>query len=515
MKKACFTVCVCFLQLLDLALGFSSCEHLDCSQFPPSFLFGTTTSSFQVEGAYLEGNKSLSNWDVFSHIPGKIKDGSNADVADNHYYLFKEDIESMQSLGVNSYRFSISWSRVLPKGRFGPVNLEGIDFYNKIIDALVLKGIQPFVTLNHNDIPQELEDRYGSWLSEQIRLDFGHYAEVCFKAFGNRVKHWVTINEPNMMVEYGYFNGGYPPGRCSYPSGNCTDGDSAVEPYLAAHNVILSHATATHIYKTKFQKKQGGVIGIVLAGYWFEPFSDTPADRLAVQRTLAFKTAWYLDPIIYGNYPPEMTQIVGERLPIFTPEDKKKLRAKLDFIGLNQYTALYAKDCMFSLCAPGTANGDIHAHLTGERDGIPIGDPTAVETFYVVPSGMERMVMYYKERYNNTPMFITENGYAQKSGSMGEVINDTNRIKYLQAYLASLIRALRNGADVRGYFIWSLLDNFEWLYGYSVRFGLYYVDFDTLQRTPKLSAEWYKEFLSKVKALQKKSRKPKMWYQAF
>lgn len=485
------------------------------AQFPPSFLFGTATSSFQIEGAYLEGNKSLSNWDVFSHMPGTIEDGSTADVADNHYHLYMEDIELMHSLGVNSYRFSISWERVLPKGRFGEVNSIGIGFYNNIINTLVAKGIEPFVTLNHYDVPQELEDRYGSWLNSQIQQDFGYFSEVCFKAFGDRVKYWVTLNEPNVVVANGYLTGTYPPNRCSYPSGNCSNGDSAIEPYLAAHNAVLSHATAADIYREKYQKKQGGMIGIVMSAPWYEPFEDTPVGRLAAQRAQAFTTGWYLDPIIYGDYPPEMRQIVGPRLPTFTPEDRKKLKNKLDFIGINQYTTVYAKDCMFSPCNPANVDGDALVYITGEKDGIPIGELTAKPDLYVVPSGMEKIVLYCKERYNNTIMFITENGYPQATGPKEEVLDDKKRIKYLEAYLDYLVKAMRNGADVRGYFTWSLIDNFEWLYGYTLRFGLYYVDFNTLQRTPKLSADWYKEFLSKARAFQPQNSQSKLRHQPF
>ncbi|EEF44249.1 beta-glucosidase, putative [Ricinus communis] len=361
--------------------------------------------------------------------------------------MFKEDIELMHSLGVNSYRFSISWSRVLPKGRFGEVNSEGIKFYNSLIAALLLKGIQPFVTLNHFEIPQELEDRYGSWLSSKIQEDFGYFAELCFKAFGDRVKYWLTLNEPNIMAQYGYYNGLHPPSRCSYPAGECEAGDSELEPYIAAHNMILSHATATEIYKKKYQEKQGGKMGIALNAYWYEPLKDVPADRLAAQRALAFCIAWFIDPFMFGEYPPEMRQLVGLSSTIIA-------------------------DCL--------------ASITGEKDGKYIGEPTPMPTFYVVPSGMEKTVMYFKDRYNNTPMFITENGYAQSSGdNIEDKLNDTRRVEYMQGYLSSLAAALRDGADVRGYFTWSLIDNFEWSLGYSICFGLYHVDRRTLQRTPK------------------------------
>ncbi|XP_058094683.1 beta-glucosidase 18-like isoform X2 [Magnolia sinica] len=477
---------------------------VDRSQFPQDFLFGTATSSYQVEGGYLEGNKGLSNWDVFSHIPGKVTDGSNGDVADDHYHRYMEDIELMHSLGVNSYRFSISWARILPKGRFGEINGAGIEFYNNIIDALLLKGIQPFVSLNHYDLPQELEDRYGSWLSSQMQEDFGYLAEVCFKSFGDRVKYWTTFNEPNVMAKSGYLTGGCPPNRCSQPYGNCAAGNSTIEPYIVAHNVILAHATAFDIYRRKYQATQGGSIGIVISAGWYEPLRDIPEDRSAVQRALAFDLAWFLDPIIYGDYPSEMRQILGSRLPTFSPNDQRKLQHKLDFIGINHYSAIYVQDCMFSTCNSDAPREDTNILVTGEKDGQLIGMPTAMPNYYVVPWGLEKIVMYFKERYNNTPMYITENGYAQdgKNGtSKKELLNDMVRVDYLRSYLTSLAAAIRKGADVRGYFIWSLIDNFEWLNGYTLRFGLYHVDYNTLERTPKLSAQWYKQFLSSPKML--------------
>ncbi|KAJ1701985.1 hypothetical protein LUZ63_001764 [Rhynchospora breviuscula] len=473
-------------------------EGFDRSDFPDSFLFGTATSSYQVEGAYLEGNRGLSNWDIFSHIPGEIKDGSNGDIADDHYHLFMDDIELMQSLGVNSYRFSISWSRILPKGRFQEANQVGIDFYNKLIDALLLKGIEPFVTLCHYDIPQYLGDKYGAWLNPEIQKDFGYYAEVCFREFGDRVKYWTTFNEPNVMIKKGYLVGTYPPLRCSAPFGECLSGNSSVEPYAAAHNLILSHATAVEVYKKKYQEKQGGTIGIVMSTTWYEPLQNSTADWLATNRLLAFDVPWFLDPIILGDYPSEMRQMLGSNLPTFSYEDKLKLRYKLDFIGVNHYTTLYVKDCLYTLCETTGYDGNAFAFTTGEKNGLPIGTPTAMPTFYVVPHGLEMMVNYIKERYNNMPMFLTENGYAQgvsNNTSSRDLVNDVDRVDYLSKYLGSLLKTISNGADVRGYFIWSLIDNFEWLYGYTLRFGIHYVDFTTQERIPKLSAMWYKEFL--------------------
>ncbi|XP_074572509.1 beta-glucosidase 18-like [Curcuma longa] len=495
------------LQLLIVLEMFSlSAVCIDRSSFPSSFLFGTSTSSFQIEGAYSEDNKSLSNWDILTHIPGRIWDDNNAEIADDHYHRYMEDIELMESLGVNAYRFSISWSRILPRGRLGRTNSLGISYYNRLINALLLKGIKPFVTLNHYDIPQELEGRYGGWLSPKLQEEFGEFANICFREFGDRVEYWATFNEPNFVATYGYRLGSFPPNRCSCGFGNCWSGDSTTEPYVAAHNIILAHATAVETYRNKYQIKQGGAIGIVMAAIWFEPLRNITEDYKASQRALAFSTPWFLDPIIRGDYPPEMRQILGSRLPKFSGSDKRKLQSKLDFIGINHYSSLYAKDCR--RCGSVGAQGDALVLTTGERNGVTIGKKTAMEDFFVVPRGMEKMVMYLKQRYENIPMFITENGYPQSSGHntpLKTLLDDKERVEYLQTYLASLHQAMRQGADVRGYFIWSLIDNFEWLYGYSLRFGLYHVDYETQVRTPKLSVNWYQEFLGNSNLLIKKT----------
>uniref|UniRef100_A0A0D9W752 beta-glucosidase n=1 Tax=Leersia perrieri TaxID=77586 RepID=A0A0D9W752_9ORYZ len=443
--------------------------------FPPGFLFGAATSAYQIEGAYLDDNKGLNNWDVFTHTQaGRISDGGNGDVADDHYHRYTEDVEILHNLGVNSYRFSISWARILPRGRLGDVNPAGIAFYNRLIDALLQKGIEPFVTLNHFDIPQELETRYRGWLGAGIREEFVYYSDVCFKAFGDRVRSWTTFNEPNLYTRFQYMLGVYPPNRCSPPFGSCSGGDSRREPYVAAHNILLSHAAAVRNYHTNYQAKQGGKIGMVIAMKWF------------------------LDPIFFGDYPRVMKEMISSNLPKFTPEEKKLLQTnKMDFIGINQYTSIYAKDCIYSPCALNTYEGNALVYTTGVRNGKKIGRPTAFSSYFVVPQGIESAVMYVNDRYKDTPIFITENGYSQHSNTnMEDLINDVERVNYMQCYLKYLSSAVRKGANVRGYFAWSLVDNFEWIFGYTVRFGLYHVDFDTQERIPRASAKWYRDFLT-------------------
>ncbi|KAM0871665.1 hypothetical protein ACQ4PT_039236 [Festuca glaucescens] len=487
--------------LWPLLVLFSCASAIHRSQFPPppDFLFGTSTSAYQIEGAYLEGKKGLSNWDVYTHKQGTIKDGSNGDVAADHYHRYMEDIELMHSLGVNSYRFSIAWTRILPRGRFGDVNPDGVAFYNAIIDALVQKGIQPFVTIFHYDIPHELEERYGAWLSPEIQKDFGYFAEVCFKMFGDRVKFWVTMNEPNLLAKFSYMDGWYPPGRCSKPFGKCAYGNSSIEPYIAGHNMILSHVNAVSIYRKNYQEKQGGYIGISVYTRWYEPLRNSTIDQLAVERAISFNVPWFLDPIIVGDYPLEMRRILGSNLPQFTLKQRKKLRVtKLDFIGLNHYSTWYVKDCIFSPCELDPVDGDARVVSLAERDGVLIGKETGVSFIYDVPHGMEEVVVYYKQRYNNTATYITENGYPQASDismTANDFTSDKGRIDFISGYLKFLASAIRKGVDIRGYFVWSLLDNFEWTSGYTARFGLYHVDFKTQKRTPKLSAEWYRKFL--------------------
>ncbi|XP_057460635.1 beta-glucosidase 18-like isoform X2 [Actinidia eriantha] len=494
---------LCFLVLLfpfipSFVESFNGVEGEDIkrSQFPDGFFFGTATSSYQIEGAYLEDGKSLSNWDVFTHINDGQRNGANGDVANNHYYRYLEDMEIMQSLGVNSYRFSISWARILPRGRFGEVNPTGVMFYNKIIDNLLLKGIEPFVTINHNDFPQELEDRYGSWLSPLMQEDFVHFAETCFKSFGDRVKYWITINEPNLFAEMAYMQGIFPPAHCSQPYGNCSIGNSKIEPLFSMHNMLLAHAKAAKLYRDHFQ---GGFIGIVACAFMYEPLTDDDLDKEAASRALAFDLAWIFDPLVHGDYPPEMRRFHGNELPSFSAEERKYMKGSIDFIGINHYSTLYAKDCLHSSC---TIDGKSEilgfSYITGERNGVPIGEPAGMVGMYIVPRGMEEIIDYIKERYHNKPIFVLENGYAQRQQDLQvqDSLDDIKRVEFHKAYLSSLARAIRNGADVRGYFIWTLMDAFEWLDGYNIGFGLYHIDTQTLNRIPKLSAKWYRNFLT-------------------
>ncbi|CAM8993775.1 unnamed protein product [Rhodiola kirilowii] len=477
------------------------------SHFPDGFLFGAASSSYQVEGAFLEDGKGLNNWDNFTHLPGSIEDGSTGDIATDHYHHYLEDIELLHAMGADSYRFSISWSRILPSGRSGEVNLLGIAFYDKIINALVVKGIKPFVTIHHHDYPQDLEAKFGAWLSPLMQDEFVAFAEVCFRSFGDRVQYWMTVNEPNLFAWMGYMKGIYPPGRCSAPFGNCSAGNSVTEPLIAMHNMLLAHGRTAKLYREIYQARQSGLIGIVGSFNMYEPLTNSIENLKAVNRAFAFNWGWLLDPLILGDYPLEMRSIHGNDLPSFSPIEMQIVKGSLDFIGVNHYTVLYVNECLHSSssCSPQDTNPAAGFLKTGPtRDGVPIGEPTAYSRFCVVPRGIETAVEYLKNKYNNTPLFITENGYAGETKENNkDSLNDIKRVQYMKSYLSALSRAIRKGADVRGYFVWSLMDSFEWIHGYKLKFGLHHIDFTTQQRTPKLSAKWYSEFMA-----EKDGRKP-------
>ncbi|XP_057797302.1 beta-glucosidase 18-like [Salvia miltiorrhiza] len=508
-KLKCFVSATYFLIVFISVVKSSIEEQTDVkrSDFPHGFLFGAATSAYQVEGAFHEDGKSLSNWDVFCHVDGNVVDGSNGEIADDHYHRFMEDIEIMESLGLTAYRFSISWSRVLPRGRLGEINQIGIDFYSKIIDNLLLRGIQPFVSLFHFEFPQELQERFGGWLSPLMREEYVYFAEVCFRSFADRVKYWVTFNEINLYSEFAYEKAMFPPLRCSPPFGDCASGNSDVEPLTVAHNLLLAHGEAAKLYRERFKSKLDGLLGITMSAFMYVPLTADENDKEAANRAMAFNVAWTLDPLVFGDYPPEMRRIHGSELPIFSTEESLMLSKSIDFIGINHYTTLYAKDCIHSTCICNVNDSSCgvgsdravrgFVYTSGYRDGVPIGEPTGMSRFFVVPSGMEAMVDYLRERYNNMPMFVTENGYSYPADEDNSLqLHDVGRILFHQSYLAHLARAIRKGADVRGYMVWSLMDNFEWNNGYGIKFGLYEIEQPTLKRTPKLSATWYKDFLS-------------------
>ncbi|XP_050289341.1 beta-glucosidase 11-like isoform X37 [Quercus robur] len=416
--------------------------------FPPDFVFGSGTSAYQVEGAANEDGREPSIWDSFSHS-GKMH-GDNGDIACDQYHKYKDDVQLMVDTGLEAYRFSISWSRLIPNGR-GPVNPKGLQYYNNLINELSSNGIQPHVTLHHSDFPQALEDKYGGWLSREMVKDFTAYADVCFRNFGDRVLHWSTMNEANVFVMAGYESGFLPPEHCSPPFGiNCTRGNSSTEPYLATHHILLAHASAARLYKEKYQDQQHGFIGINLLAFWLLPLTNKTEDVIATRRAMDFQIGWYADPLVYGDYPDVMKKYLGSRLPAFTNFESNLVKGSFDFLGLNYYNMLYIKDDSSKLnMEVRDFDADMAIELTG-----------------------------YRALHNSS-------------------LEDEPRVNYLHGHIGALLDALRNGSNTRGYFKWSFLDLFEMLDGYESSYGLYFVDLDDpdLKRQPKLSAHWYSNFL--------------------
>ncbi|KAL8140148.1 hypothetical protein V2J09_006169 [Rumex salicifolius] len=476
---------------------------LNRTSFPPRFLFGTASSSYQYEGAAAEDGKGPSLWDAYTHkYPEKIADGTNGDVAIDSYHRYKEDVRIMKEMGLDAYRFSISWPRILPHGKLRKgVNKKGLRYYHNLIDELLANGIQPFVTLFHWDTPQALEDAYGGFLSPHIVEDFRDYADLCFREYGGKVKHWITLNEPWSYAVGGYAVGLLAPGRCSTWQGlNCTAGDSATEPYLVGRNLLLSHAASVHLYRHKYQGSQKGKIGITIITYWMVPNSNAKHDQDAASRALDFM---FMDPITVGEYPDDMKKLAGNRLPRFSKEESALVKGSYDFLGLNYYTANYASSYHGRQNAASNLSfiTDAHVNLTTSRNGKLIGPVAASTWLHVYPRGIYDLLVYTKKKYNHPIIYITENGIDEVNNeklSLEEALIDTHRIDYYHSHLAFLQLAIKHGVDVRGYFAWSLLDNFEWYAGYTVRFGINYVDYDngTLTRHPKLSAAWFKNFLN-------------------
>ncbi|CAL9778317.1 unnamed protein product [Musa acuminata subsp. burmannicoides] len=470
------------------------------SSFPPDFAFGAASAAYQVEGAWNEAGREPSVWDTLTHDhPEKIADKKNGDVATDSYRRYKDDIEIMKNMGMDSYRFSISWSRILPKGTIeGGINQEGIKYYNDLINELLKNGIKPYVTLFHWDVPQALEDAYGGFLSSKIVNDFKNFASVCFQKFGDRVKHWITLNEPWSFSSMGYSLGKHAPGRCSQLLG-CPVGDSLKEPYIVTHNLILAHAAAANLYKKEFKAIQEGEVGITLVSMWFEPYSTSHQDVEAANRAIDFMLGWYMDPLVYGDYPFIMRALVKERLPYFTNDEAEMIKGSYDFIGLNYYTSRYAKATPMSPnYTPIVSITDSYAEQLGIQY-IYVSLWQQGTWINVYPHGMKELLLHMKKRYQNPHIYITENGTCELDNPklpLEEALEDQFRIDYLSVHLAEVRQAIRQGVCVKGYFAWALTDNFEWEQGYTQRFGLTYIDYDNnLNRHLKSSAHWYTRFL--------------------
>lgn len=467
--------------------------------FPKNFIFGTATSAYQVEGMADKGGRGPSIWDEFIKTPGIVQNDATGEVSVDQYHRYKEDIDIMKKLGFDAYRFSISWSRIFPNGT-GKVNKEGVAYYNRLIDYMVKQGITPYANLYHYDMPLALEKKYGGWLNKQVVKDFADYAEFCFKTYGDRVKDWMSFNEPRVVAALGYDNGFFAPGRCSKGYGNCTAGNSATEPYIVAHNLILAHGASSQRYREKYIAKQKGRFGILLDFVWYEPLTRGKADNYAAQRSRDFHIGWFLHPLVYGEYPKTIQNIVGDRLPKFSESEVKMVKGSMDFLGVNQYTAYYMYDNSKNSNVPkdSSYSNDWQAGFAYAKNGVPIGPQAYSYWLYNVPWGLYKAVSYVKERYGNPTMYLSENGMDDPGNvTFHQGLLDFTRIKYYRDYITQLKKAIDEGANVHGYFAWSLLDNFEWRLGYTSRFGIVYVDFKTLKRYPKMSAYWFRKVTSK------------------
>ncbi|KAL9235761.1 hypothetical protein vseg_010497 [Gypsophila vaccaria] len=479
-----FLLFLCLFSSRNFVIGDKVYNRND---FPRDFIFGAGTSSYQVEGAALEDGRKRSIFDTYAQSSGL----GNGDTASGGYYKYKEDVQLMAETSLEAYRFSISWSRLIPDGN-GPVNPKGLEFYNNLINELVTHGIQPHVTLLHLDVPMALEDKYGGLLNQTFVEDFTAYADVCFREFGDRVRHWTTINEANIFSMGGYDAGNSPPGRCSTsPLGiTCPEGDSTTEPYIAAHHLLLAHASVFNLYKNKYKGRQQGFIGFNLYAFDFIPSTNSTEDANAVQRSFDFFLGWYMHPLAYGDYPEIMKKNAGSRIPAFTENQSKTLKGSFDFIGLNYYTLALVKDSKLK-----DEPRDYLLDIGGSWMYYNSSSPLEGNPFPVLPWGLQEVIEYFKKVYNNPPIYIQENG--QVTQHKPSDLNDTSRVEFLKAFIGGLLDSMRNGSNVIGYFAWSFMDLYELSFGYDRCFGLYYVNFSdpNLSRYPKLSQHWYSGFL--------------------
>ncbi|HXR56418.1 MAG TPA: GH1 family beta-glucosidase [Casimicrobiaceae bacterium] len=432
-------------------------------EFPEDFLWGTATSAYQVEGSPLADGAGPSIWQRFTRTPGLVRDGDNGDVACDQYRRFADDIALMKRLGLNAYRFSISWSRVLPQGR-GAVNAKGLAHYERLVDTLLANGIAPAPTLYHWDLPAALDDR-GGWLNPDIAHWFADYASILFRKLDDRVPMWATLNEPWVVTDGGYLHGVLAPGH-----------RNLFEAPIATHRLLRAHAAAVQAYRAQGRHR----IGIVVNLEPKYPASDSPEDRAATARAHAYMNRQYLDPVFLGRYPKALADIFGEAWPRWSDDEVAFIRQPIDFVGVNYYTRNVTR---------------FDASAWPLRAGpVPQKRATYTETGWeVFPQGLTDTLQWVSRRYGDPPIYVTENGAAFFDPPVveGDRLADPLRVDYYRKHLRAMHDARAAGVDVRGYFAWSLLDNFEWSLGYSKRFGIVHVDFESQKRTPKDSAHFY------------------------
>lgn len=442
--------------------------------FPSDFAWGVATSAYQIEGAATADGKGESIWDRFTHEPGRILDGSTGDVACGHYHRSEEDIALMAELGVTAYRFSIAWTRVLPEGT-GTVNEAGLGFYDRLVDGLLAAGIAPFVTLYHWDLPQALEDR-GGWRSRDTVDAFVAYAEVVSAALGDRVENWITHNEPWVSAFAGHRDGFFAPGRTSFS-----------EALTVGHHLLLSHGKAVPVIRTN---SPASSVGIALDCRPSMP--ATNADVAADRHFDGFRNRWFFDPVFGKGYPADMVAAYHEagyfgpsRLPFVVPGDMAEIAAPIDFLGVNYYTSLAIRA------------GREDSEDTGVPRGAPAPEGYTEMGWPITPDVLTSYLSHLSEKYRPEAIIITENGASYSDGpDASGVVADERRVRYLSRHVGAVAAARAAGVPVSGYFAWSLLDNFEWSSGFTQRFGLVWVNFETQQRTPKQSYWWYRDLIA-------------------
>ena len=451
----------------------SHSKQLDTSSeipFPKNFYWGTATAAYQIEGAWKEDGKGESVWDHFTHTSGKIKNGDTGDVACDSYHRWREDMALMRAMNLNSYRFSVSWPRIQPAGS-GPANFKGVDYYSRLVDALLEARIRPFVTLYHWDLPQVLEDA-GGWPNRDTASRFADYVELVARALGDRVSDWMLFNEPSAFCDLGYLEGTHAPGR-----------ESIIDFLRASHTVNLAQGAGFRALKAA---RSSARVGTAFSMSACEPASNSEDDRLAAERAHAITNVWFLEPALKGRYP-EALAFLPETAMRIKSGDLEKMKVPLDFIGINLYYRIIAS-------APGAMERLSHTQqwlfpvkMAGGQQG-----PKTDNGWEVWPQALYDTITRITRDFNRPVIEITESGSAYNDIPDGSGrIRDTRRIDYHRQYLQALAHAMADGADVRGYHAWSLMDNFEWARGFSQRFGLAYVDFKTQQRTIKESGRWY------------------------
>ena len=434
--------------------------------FPENFAWGAATASYQIEGAWNDNGKGESIWDRFSHTPGKVENGDTGDIACDHYHRWQEDIVLMKEIGLKAYRFSIAWPRIFPSGR-GEVNQAGIDYYSQLVDALLEAGIEPFVTLYHWDLPQALQDE-GGWPKRKIVDAFVEYADLVSRVLGDRVKNWITLNEPWVSAFVGHEEGRHAPG--------IKDMHTAV---AASHHLLLSHGLAVPKIR---ENSPDANVGITLTLSPHEPASPSIFDRKATIWGDGYLNRFFLDPLVGRGYPQDMVNNFGSAMEFAQRDDLDTIAVPIDFLGVNYYTRKIAR-----------------SEVVSEEENEPCtvfrGDEITEMDWEVYPEGLYNLLGRMHFDYNFPAIYITENGAAFKDQVVNGEVDDPQRLSYIKRHLKQVHRAIEVGVPVKGYFVWSLMDNFEWAHGYTKRFGLIYIDYETQQRIPKSSAKWYAQVI--------------------